>query len=97
MFLVLLLSLLQDVVEAQLAAGELPAETASALRRMRAELQAADARQKVGRDAASVCCCAAVCCCCAAVCCCCGCRHQEHVVVTACSVLALCGSELSCP
>ena len=39
---------LQDVVEAQLAAGELPAETASALRRMRAELQATDARQKVG-------------------------------------------------
>lgn len=34
-------------MEAQLAAGELPPETASALQRMRAELQAADARQKV--------------------------------------------------
>jgi hypothetical protein len=39
---------MQSVVDAQLASGELPLETAGTLQQMRAELWQADIRQKVG-------------------------------------------------
>jgi hypothetical protein len=42
-----LLAVVQDVVEGQLASGQLPPEAASALQRMQVELRRADIRQKV--------------------------------------------------
>ena len=39
--------MMQNVIEVQLASGQMPPETASALQRMRVELRRADSKQKV--------------------------------------------------